>query len=130
VILDTSFLTDLFEGQTRALDKGIELAEETTAQRVPSPVIVELSYGATFGSEDERRQMQNALRMYPVVQQDEQIARRAGELLAEADMAADGDSGIDKVDPMVAAVSDIYDEPVLTANVRDFEALGVSVESY
>lgn len=31
---------------------------------------------------------------------------------------------------MIAAVADVYDEPVLTANVVDFEALGVDVEPY
>ena len=31
---------------------------------------------------------------------------------------------------MVAAVSDIYDEPVLTDNVEDFAALGAGVETY
>lgn len=91
---------------------------------------MELSYGASFGNEDERRNVQNALRMYPTVEQTGQIAQRAGQLLAEADQAAGGESGIDKVDPMVAAVSDLYDEPVLTANVRDFKRLDVAVETY
>jgi len=130
VILDTSFLIDLFDGREGAFEKGIELSETNTVQRVPSPVITELSYGAEFGNEDERRNVRNALRMYPVVEQNETIAHRAGQLLARADQQADGESGIDKVDPMVAAVSDVYDEPVLTDNVEDFAALGVGVETY
>jgi len=91
---------------------------------------MELSYGAEFGDEDERRNVKNALRMYPVVEGNETIAHRAGQLLAGADRNADGENGIDKVGPMVAAVSDIYDEPVLTDNVEDFAALGVDVETY
>jgi predicted nucleic acid-binding protein len=130
VILDTSFLIDLFDGQQDAFQKGLELSEARTVQRVPTPVVMELSYGAEFGDEDERRNVRNALRMYPVVEQDEPIAHRAGQLLARADQQADGESGIDKVDPMVAAVSDVYDEPVLTDNVGDFTALGVDVETY
>jgi len=120
VILDTSFLIDLFDGREGAFEKGIELSETKTVQRVPSPVVMELSYGAEFGNEDKRRNVRNALRMYPVVEQNETIAHRAGQLLARADQNADGESGIDKVDPMVAAVSDVYDEPVLTDNVEDF----------
>ena len=100
--------------------KRLELSEKRTVQRVPSPVIMEISYGATFGGEDERRNVRNALRTYPVVQQDETIAHRAGQLLAQADLAAGGESSIDKVDPMVAAVADHYDEPVLTATGDDF----------
>lgn len=130
MILDTSFLIDLFDGRQAAFDKGVELSEGQVVQRVPSPVVMELSYGVAFGDEDEQRAVRNAVRMYPVVQQTEPIARRAGQLLADADVAAGGESGIDKVDPMVAAVGDYYDEPVLTTNVRDFEALGVAVESY
>lgn len=130
MILDTSYLIDLFDGRDGAFETGLECSENGTIQRVPSPVVLELSYGAAFGDEAERRNVQNALRMYPVVEQDEAIARRAGELLAAADAAARGDSGIDRVDPMVAAVADRYDEPVLTANVSDFEALGVEVETY
>ena len=130
MILDTSFLIDLFDGRRNAFEKGRALADSGTVQRVPTPVIMELSYGATFGDEDERRAVQNALQMYPTVQQHEQHARRAGQLLAQADIDAGGQSGIDKVGPMVAAVADRYDEPVLTANVRDFEALGVDVEPY
>jgi predicted nucleic acid-binding protein len=130
VILDTSFLIDLFDGREGAFEKGIELSETKTVQRVPSPVVVELSYGAEFGNEDERRNVRNALRMYPVVEQNETIARCAGQLLARADRSVDGESGIDRIDPMVAAVSDVYDEPVLTDDVGDFEALGVGIETY
>jgi predicted nucleic acid-binding protein len=130
VILDTSFLIDLFNGQQDAFEKGLELSEARIVQRVPSPVVMELSYGTEFGAREERRNVQNALRMYPVVEEDEAIAHRAGQLLARADQRADGESGIDKVDPMVAAASDIYDEPVLTANIEHFGALGVAVEPY
>ena len=130
MILDTSFLIDLFDGRNAAFEKGVELTESKTIQRVPAPVVMELSYGTVFGGEDERRNVQNVLKMYPIVEQDERIAHRAGQLLAEADINAGGESGIDKVDPMVAAVADLYDEPVLTDNAYDFEALGVDVESY
>ena len=130
MILDTSFLIDLFDGQRDAFEKGLALSESRTVQRVPSPVVVELSYGAAFGDEEELRDVQNALRMYPVVEQDETMAHRAGQLLAGADQRADGESGIDKVDPMIAATADIYDEPVLTANTEHFDALDVDVEAY
>jgi len=130
VILDTSFLIDLFVGQEAAFEKGLELAENDIVQRIPSPVVMELAYGVAFGDEGERRNVRNALRMYPVVDQDERLAYRAGRLLAQADIDAGGESGIDKVDPMVAAVADRHDEPVLTANVKDFEALGVETETY
>lgn len=130
MILDTSFLIDLFDGRNDAFEKGLELASGRAVQRVPSPVVSELAYGATFGGENEQRKVRNALQMYPIVEQDDRLAHRAGQLLAQADIAAGGESGIDKVDPMIAAVADRFDEPVVTANVEDFEALGVAVERY
>lgn len=130
MILDTTFLIDLFDGRPTAFETGRELAAGPTVQRVPAPVVMELTYGAEFGTEAERRNVRNALSMYPVVEQDETTAHRAGQLLARADQTAGGESGIDMVDPMIAAVADIYDEPVLTANGEDFEALGVPVEPY
>jgi predicted nucleic acid-binding protein len=130
VILDTSFLIDLFDGRQDAFEKGLELSEAQTVQRVPSPVVMELSYGVAFGSEEERRKLQNALRMYPIVEQDETIAHRAGQLLARTDQQTSGESGIDKVDPMIAAVADLRDEPVLTADTEHFSMLGVEIESY
>lgn len=130
MILDTSFLIDLFSGRRDAFEKGQELSEARVVQRVPAPVVAELSYGAEFGEDGEWREVQNALRMYPVVEQDETIARRAGRLLARADQRADGESGIEKVDSMIAAVADTHDEPVLTANVEHFDRLGVAVETY
>lgn len=130
MILDTSFLIDLFAGRPAAFDRGSELVTDGIVQRVPSPVVMELTYGAAFGDAEERRAVRNALRMYPIVEQDAELAGRAGQLLATADLEAGGESGIDKVDPMIAAVADRYEEPVLTANVEDFEALGVSVDAY
>lgn len=130
MILETSFLSDLFEGRQDAFGKGLELSEARIVQRVPSPVVMELSFGAEFGGEEERRSVQSALRMYPVVEQDDAIAHCAGQLLVAADQQGDGECGIDRVGPMVAAVSDIYDEPVLTSNIEHFGRFGVAVETY
>jgi predicted nucleic acid-binding protein len=66
--------------------------------------------------------------MYPVIVPREAAARRAGELRARA--ARDHDRDVSTVDAMVGAVADLHDEPVVTANVDDFGALGVDVEAY
>ena len=130
MILDTSYLIDLFDGGTAAFERGVALADADAVQRVPSPVATELTYGAAFGDEDERRSVRNALRLYPVEPLDAALARRAGELLAAADRDADGGSGVGTVDAMVAAVADSYDESVLTADEEDDRRLGVAVATY
>lgn len=133
MILDSAFLIDLFNRDDAAFRKGTELAREGIVQRVPAPVLDELQYGVEFtGSESERRGVNNLSQLYPVVEIDEELARRAGTLLAGADKAAGGvgQAGIDDIDPMIAAVADIENEPVLTDNVEDFEMLDVTVETW
>ena len=131
MILDTSFLLDLKDGDDAAFQRATAFYERNVVQRVPTPVVAELQYGVAYAeSEEEHRRVRNLLLMYPVVDLDEATARRAGDLLAAADLAADGDSGVDTVDGFVAAVAAQYDEPVVTANERGFDALGVAVETY
>lgn len=133
MILDTAFLIELLRGDAAAFEKGEELAREGTPQRIPSPVLYELQYGVEMeGDADERRAVGNLPRLYPVVRMNEELAREAAKLVATADKAAGGvdGAGIDDIDPMVAAIADAIDEPVLTRNRDDFEALGVDVEPF
>lgn len=84
------------------------------------------------GNADERRAVGNLSRLYPIVRLNEQIARNAARLIAAADKAEGGadQSGIDDIDPTVAAVADSVGEPVLTQNVGDFEKLDVEVKTW
>ena len=131
MILDTSFLLDLKDGDPDAFAKATELFDEDIVQRVAIPSVMELHYGARYtSSKEELRKIRNILLMYPLVDVDERISRRAGELLADADRRAGGDSGVDNEDAVIGAVADQHDEAVLTHNVDDFEALGVDVATY
>jgi predicted nucleic acid-binding protein len=133
VNLDTSFLIELLRKEQRAFDKGATLAEDGIPQRVPSPVLYELEYGVEmYGDEDEKRAIANLNRLYPIVRVNEGIARKAARLIAAADRAegGPGETGIDDIDPMIAAIAASVDEPVLTDNVTDFEQLGVTVETW
>lgn len=133
MILDTTFLIALGAGDADAFEKGVEIAEAGEVQWLPVPVIQELEYGLEFaGTEDEQRQARNVSRLYPTVDITAEIARRAGQLLAQADQdhGGVGAAGIDSIDPMIAAIADILDDVVLTANVEHFERLGVAVESF
>ena len=131
MILDTSFLLDLKDGDEDAFTRAVDLYREGTVQRVAMPSVWELHYGAIYTrSEDERRRVRNLLLMYPPVAIDEETARRGAELLANTDRRAGGESGVDTEDGLIAAVAESLDEPVLTRNGEDFEKLGVGVETY
>ena len=119
------------EGVPAAIEKGNALTEAGTVQWLPSPVVAEVYYGVAYvKSEDERRQVQNALFGYPKVDIDEEIARTASRLLAQADRTAGGNSGVETNDAYIAAIAEGLDDSVLTANMDDFETLGVAVETY
>lgn len=131
MILGTSFLLDLKDGQQSAFEKAIDLYDGGIMQRVAMPSVWELHYGAAFTqSETERRRVRNLLLMYPPVEIDEKTARRAAELIADADRRESGDSGVDNEDGLIGAVAERFGEPVLTDNVDDFEKLAVEVEMY
>jgi len=131
MILDTNYLIRLFEGDRDAHEKSRELHSAREIQRIPAPVLSELEYGAELHLDDEeRRRIRNLSRMYSITRLDEFMARRAGQLYAQADRNEGGNSGADMVDAMVASVADTTDEAVLTDNVTDFKQLGVRVETY
>jgi len=131
MILDSSFLFDLLAGDDDAFRKGVEMTESGETQWVPTPVVAEAYYGAaTAASDTDPDEVRNALLAYPRVEIDEVTARRAGRLLAEADDAHGGNSGVGWHDTNIAAVAETLDDRVLTDNVEDFEKLGVPVERY
>ena len=127
MILDTSFLLDLKDRDEAAFEKGVDIHERT--QRIVLVSVAELYFGVFYTqSQEERRRTENLLSMYPVVVPREATARRAGELRAKA--ARDHDRDVGTTDAIIAAVADLHAEPVLTANVDDFGALGVDIETY
>lgn len=131
MIIDSSYLFDLMAGDDDAFSKGVELVERGEMQWLPTPVVAEAYYGvATAGSDTTEQEVRNRLLGYPRVSVDDEIARVAGELLAEADDTVGGDAGVGSNDAYIAAMASVLDDAVLTDNVDDFETLGVPVETY
>lgn len=131
MILDSSYLFDLMAEDPNAFSKGTELVENGEMQWLPTPVVAETYYGvATARSDTSEQEVRNRLLGYPRIDVDEEIARTAGKLLAEADDRAGGNAGVGPNDGYIAAMADVLDDAVLTDNAADFEALGVSVETY
>ncbi|PSP83240.1 transposase [Halobacteriales archaeon QS_1_68_17] len=131
MIIDSSYLFDLMAEDQDAFSKGTELVENGEMQWLPTPVVAEAYYGvATARSATTEQEVRNRLLGYPRIDVDEEIARTAGELLAEADDRTKGNAGVGPNDGYIAAMADVLDDTVLTDNVDDFEALGVPVETY
>lgn len=131
MILDSSYRLDLMADDAAAFAKGTHLVETGELQWLPTPVVAEAYDGvATARSDTIEQELRNRLLGYPRIEVDEEIARRAGELLAAADDRADGHAGVGANDGYIAAMADLLDDAVLTDNVADFEAMGVPVETY
>lgn len=131
MILDSSYVFDLLAENRDAFEKGVEIVERGERQWLPVPVVAEAFYSAAKERSDTTETViRNRLRGYPRIDLNEEIARVAGQLLAKADDAAGNDSRVGWNDAHIAATADILDQSVLTANVADFETLGVEVETY
>ena len=124
MIVDTSFLLDLLEGNRAAFEKGEHLHAENVAFNIPVMTVAELFIGiSSTRSDDEARQVENVIMGHQVLEMDEQIARKAGWIMGQSDLSPG--------DACIGATATIRDEPVLTANVRDFQRIsGLSIETY
>lgn len=129
VLLDTSFLIDLMNGDEDAVEKARELEDELVQQRVSSMTHFELYYGIARAaqSESERETVENVLASKPVHPADTVVMRKAGRLSGE--LQNEGNP-VEDGDVIIAATAAVVDEPVLTRNVTDFERLSVEIEPY
>lgn len=124
MIIDTSFLLDLLEGNRTAFEKGEQLVEQGTPFNVPAMTVAELFIGVeAIDGEDEARKVENVIMGHQILEMDELIARKAGVIM--------GETGLPPGDACIGATAHVRDEPVLTANVSDFRRIsGLTVESY
>jgi predicted nucleic acid-binding protein len=129
VLLDTSFLMDVMNGDDDAVTRAQQLEGDLVQQRLSSMTLFELYYGVARAetSEAERERVETVLESKPVHPADTVVMRKAGRLAGE--LANDG-TPVGDGDVIIAATADVVDEPVLTRNVEDFERLGVDVETY
>lgn len=128
MILDTSFVLDLLDGDEGAIAKAEELERHGVTMKLPTMAILELYIGIGAGvSEDEERRIRRVIDPLPVVPLDEDVAMRAGRRIGEV-----GSSTFKrrKGDAAIGATAEVAGEPVLTRNVEDFEHLGFDVETY
>lgn len=129
MILDTEFFISLREGEEGAVEKAAELERSGQPKRVPTVVIQELYVGVGYGFEDAAQEYDALLANEPLVQLDENIARKAGRLQGEH-LASDDKPELGPGDAVVAATGLTHSEPVVSKD-GDFESVdGLTVESW
>ena len=129
MLLDTSFLIDLMNGEEGAVTTARELEANLVQQRLSAMTLFELQYGVARSDrpDAERDRVENVLASKPIHPADTAVMRKAGRLAGQ--LANDGNAVADG-DVIIGATAEIVDEPVLTRNVADFERLGVDIETY
>lgn len=130
MILDTSFLIDIMDGDEAALAWATIIEDRDVVQRVPVPVVYELYVGVGYSEtrETEKTKIQRVLDARPVVETTKHIAKSAGRL--DGQLRRDGNR-VSKIDVIIGATARHFDEPVVTGNPGDFEQIpGVEVSTY
>ncbi|QZX98338.1 type II toxin-antitoxin system VapC family toxin [Halobaculum rubrum] len=130
MIQDTSFLIDVLNGDTDALDVLDLLERESRPEKVASITSLELYEGVHRSDrpEEEKREVLRVLDSKHAIPADHGVMKRAGEL--SGTLIANGDR-IDREDCIIAATAIRENEPVLTRNVSHFERIpNLDIETY
>jgi tRNA(fMet)-specific endonuclease VapC len=131
MILDTEFLIALKTDDPDAVAFAGELESAGVPTRIPSVVVEELYVGVGAGesAHHDSREFERLVGNKPIVELDENIARRAGVLEGEH-LSSDSKPTLGSSDAVVAATALTFGEPVVTRD-DDFESVdGLRVESY
>ena len=130
MILDTSFLVDVMNGDRSALAKVDEIEADNVEQIVPAMTLQELyiGVGASELPERERRKIVTVVETRPIHPTSEEIARKAGRI--DGQLRKDG-RRVNVGDATIGATGIVREEPVLTGDPDHFERIpGLDVVGY
>lgn len=130
MILDTSFLIDVMNGDKSALSFAEEIESRGVPLRLPVQVLYELYVGVGYSQkqEAEREQIQSVIESYPTAETTDRIAKVAGRI--DGELRANGER-VGANDVLIGATARQYQEPVVTGNPEDFERIPeVSIRTY
>ena len=130
MLLDTTFLIDLMDGEAKAIARAKAMEQAGTEVRIPTPALFELWRGVHLaaGSFAEASRVARALASYGTAPLDSTAAARGGEVDA---ILIRGGTPIDPEDAMIAGIALVRGDAVLTRSVRHFSRVsGLKVETY
>jgi tRNA(fMet)-specific endonuclease VapC len=130
MIADTTFLIDLLTDEAAAATKAIELEEKGNAIIVGAPSIFELYVGAMRSGkpDQEKSKIVSIIASLPQAALEFESAKVGGEIYVAKVRAG---SMMDPEDAMLAGISKVRGEPIITRNEKHFRNIeGVAVESY
>jgi len=122
MILDSSFLIDLMDGDEAAIEAAREIESENISQKVPAQVVYELYVGVGYADNALREveSIRSVLQSRPVIDFTEDIAKHAGRI--DGQLRREG-SQVGQGDIKIGATAVRHDEPVITGNPKDFDRI-------
>lgn len=113
ILCDTNIFISAFNGRTDTIDQldKIGLAEIALS----AVTVMELFQG--MGNKNELAQMKKKIQFYDVVQIDNAISEKAIELIENFKLS----HGLQIPDAIIGATAVVYQIPLYTYNLRDFE---------
>ena len=130
MIQDTSFLIDVLNGDSDALDVLELIERENRPEKIASITSLELYEGVqrSTKSDGEKQRVLRVLDSKHIISADHSIMKQAGELSGR--LIEEGRQ-IDREDCIIAATAIQENEPVLTRNESHFNRVpNLGVESY
>jgi tRNA(fMet)-specific endonuclease VapC len=130
LLADTTFLIDLLQNQIEAVEKAKRLEEMGIAIEVSSPSIFELYVGISLSkkAQNERSRIISIVESLPQLPLDLESAKAGGAIYGEKLKAG---SMIDPEDAMIAGISKVHGESIITRNTKHFSNIdGVKIETY
>lgn len=130
MILDSSFLIDLMNGDEAAVEAAREIERSNVPQKVPTQVVYELYVGVGHSENAfrEAKNIRSVLQSRPIIDFTEDVAKQAGRI--DGQLRRDG-SRIGQGDIRIAATAIRHNEPVITGNPNDFNRIpDVEVREY
>ena len=130
MILDTSFLIDIMNGNQAALSKVDEIESDGIEQVVPAMTLQELyiGVGASELPAEERRKIESVIETRPIIPTSEEIARKAGKI--DGQLRKDG-RPINIGDASIGVTGIVLDQPVVTGDSDHFGRIpDLDVETY
>ncbi len=127
MILDTTFIIDLFRGNEDAIRRAIQLDDARETVFITSVSVFELWQGLDSKSAEKKKKLEEFVEMFGMLDLNAESAKVGG--LVQSELVSKGEM-IDPEDSMIAGIAIKHNHSILTRD-RDYSRIkGLKLETY
>jgi len=127
MILETTFVIDLFRGKKDAVEKAEELDKRGEAVFTTTVTVFELWQGLDAATKDKREKLAHFIETFGLLPLDMEGAKHGGEI--HRNLSLEG-IRIDPEDSMIAGIAMRNAQPILTKDEHFARIKGLRIETY